>query len=60
MIQIKHQPAELQSLIKVAIQKVMSDVIHTTAYRPVDKLTAYYCLTLYASAKQLNLRGYMR
>ena len=47
-------------MIKATIQTVTSNVIHMTAYRPVDKLTSYYHSTLYISAKQLGLKGYVR
>ena len=60
VIKINLQPMELRTMIKAAILTVTSDAIHTTVYRPVDKLTSYYCSTLYISAKQLGLRGYVR
>ena len=41
-LQIKTQPSALHSIIRMAIKKVLEDVIHLLAYPSTDTATAYF------------------
>jgi len=58
MICISEQPQLLQQIIKVAIHKVIGDVIFDTAYRSVDEQVKYNHKTLQSCMQKFGANAY--
>ncbi|KAF8264067.1 hypothetical protein EI94DRAFT_1806327 [Lactarius quietus] len=52
MVRLSKQPDNLRAIVKVAISKVIGDVVHQDAYRQINGLISYYWHILWRSAKK--------
>ncbi|KAF8262182.1 hypothetical protein EI94DRAFT_1809184 [Lactarius quietus] len=52
MVRLSKQPDDLRAIVKVAISKVIGDVVHQDAYRQINGLISYYQHILWRPAKK--------